>query len=51
LVEGYYLRLDLPHGGDLVPVLDDHAVARDDQPASSGDLRYPVRVEHVTPLV
>jgi putative transposase len=26
LVEGYYLRLVLPHGGDLVPVLDDHAV-------------------------
>jgi hypothetical protein len=37
----------IDNGGDLVPVLDDHAVARDDQPASGGDLRYPVRVEHV----
>jgi hypothetical protein len=32
---------------DLVPVLDDHAVARDDQPPPGSHLRYPVRVEHV----
>src|SRR5579859_3111850 len=39
LVEGYHLRVVLPDGADLVTVLDDHAVAGEDQPASSGDLR------------
>jgi hypothetical protein len=40
------LGLVLPDGGDLVPVLADHAVAGDDQPAPGVDPQYPVRVEH-----
>src|SRR6266568_7900285 len=47
LVEGHHLGVVVPDGGDLVPVLDDHAVARDDQPSPGGHVGYPVRVEHI----
>jgi hypothetical protein len=47
VVEGHHLPAVLTDRGDLARILDDLAVARDDQPSPGCDDRYPVLIEHV----